>query len=66
LKDALNALADEDTSEFAFQDGVIREIKFVEVDHQLVNSYMKIHNNVRQIVQNLTQEELKILKGLIK
>lgn len=66
LEDALNALADEDTSKFAFHNGVIREIKFVEVEHELVNSYMKIHNNVQQIVQNLTPEELNILKGLIK
>lgn len=66
LKEALLELACEDTAKYAFKDGVIREIKFVEVDHELVNSYMKIHNNVQQIVQNLTPEELKILKGLIK
>lgn len=66
LKEALLELACEDTSKYAFKDGVIREIKFVEVEHELVKSYMKIHNNVQQIVQNLTPEELKILKGLIK
>lgn len=66
LKDALRELTREDTSKYAFHNGVIREIKFVEVDHELVKSYMKIHDHVQQIVQNLTPEELNILKGLIK